>query len=420
MLVAGASTARAQSTDAGDAGSGTDSDSIAAVDTGFALGEPSKATPPYKVPAATTAPVFPTQPAPGNEYAAWEAWKAELKAKTGTSFDLYVNPTDQVILEHPDAGLNRGDIWYNFHLEQSLWQGARLVTDTRGGTGQGLNRYVENLFNLNQNEGEAAGIYVAHLYLEQRLFNDHFTMSVGKFDLVCKFDDNEVGSWNFIPYSLARDPAIPEPDHALGATARWDVTGWLYAQAGVADDGGNVTQTGFNTAFKSGEPYFGIFEAGIQPHLLGRPGTYRFIVWDESTTTARFVGGGEKHGDGGVALSFDQQITDHLGLFTRYGYSDPSIHKINDYWSVGGTYAGLIPGRDDDVLGAGVALALLSSGYRQTSGVASTQTQVDLHYTAAIRPWISVTPDIQLLVNPDHNPGPKTALIATLNVEMRF
>lgn len=418
LLATGATAARAQSYD-GDIG--MVGDGMAASDTGFAYGEPSKATPPYYVPPAPGSPeAEATQTTPGNWYQNWQAWKADLASKTGTTFDLYVNPSDQVYLGSSDSGINRAAIWYNFHLEQTLWHGARLVTNTRGGEGRGLDRYQDSLFNINKHTDDATGIYISHFYLEQKLFDDRLTLSAGKLDLLDTFDDNEVGSWNYIPYSLARNPSIPAPYHALGASARWDMTDAVYVQAGVADDGGTVTQTGFNTAFKSGEPYFGIYEIGIKPKFFGRPGTYRFILWDASTTDARFDGSGNKHGDLGAALSFDQQMTDQLGLFCRYGYADPSIHKINNYFSVGGTYTGLIQGRKDDVLGAGIAFAILSNDYRQANDVASTQTQVDLYYTAVIRPWISVTPDIQLLVNPDHNSGSNMAVVATLNVEMRF
>jgi porin len=427
MLIAGASTAHAQDS-AVDPGGDMDPDSLAVTDTGmigggggFSRSEPSKPTPPYQpTTAPSSQPSILTPPALGGWYEDWQALKAALKKETGTSFDLFLNPNDQAIVSGPGSPINRGVFWYNFHLEQQLWQGARLVTNTRGGEGDGLNRYFNSLMNTFRNAGEADAVYVSHFYLEQKLFDDRLTLSGGKMDLMDTFDTNEVESWNIIPYSLARDPSIPAPYHALAVEARWDVTNWLYAQAAVADDGGTVTQTGFNTAFKSGEPYFSMYEIGIQPKLFNRPGTYRFIVWDDTATNAEFLGGGEKHGDVGAALSFDQQITDHLGLFTRYGYSDPSVRMMNDYWGAGGTYTGLIPGRKDDILGLGVAQAILSNEYRQTTGFASTETQVDLYYTVYVEPWISVTPDFQVITNPDGTPGQSAALLAGLNVEMRF
>jgi porin len=424
LWMAGASTVYAQES-ANDSGGDMDSDSLAVTDTGmigggvgYARGEPSKPTPPYQ---ATTAPSSqPALIAPGDWYGTWQAWKASLQKETGTSFDLFVNPNESAIVSGPGGPIRREVLWYNFHLEQQLWEGARLVTNTRGGEGKGLDRYINSDMNVFRNAGEADAVYISHFYLEQKLFNDHLTLSGGKMDLMDTFDTNEVASWNIIPYSLARNPSIPAPYHAIAGAARWDVTDWLYAQAGVADDGGIVTQTGVDTAFRRGEAYFSIYEIGIQPKLLGRPGTYRFIVWDDTATNADFVGGGSKHGDVGAALSFDQQITDHLGVYTRYGYSDPSVRQMNDFWSAGGTYTGLIPSRKNDILGLGVAQAILSDYYRRTNGFATTETQVDLYYTIYIEPWISVTPDMQVFVNPDGIGGQAATLIAGLNVEMRF
>ena len=62
---------------------------------------------------------------------------------------------------------------------------------------------------------------------------------------------------------------------------------------------------------------------------------------------------------------------------------------------VGGiVYKGLIPGRDEDVLGAGVAWAKLNrSGALQ-------ETAVELFYKARITPWMSLQPDVQYIASP--------------------
>jgi hypothetical protein len=421
LLCGGTSVALGQAADdAGDnaAAAVDDNGGTAAVDLSPAFGEPSPPAPPYQQPPPLT-----TQPAPSDWYSQWLNLKKDLKDTTGTSFDLYLNPTDQAIVAGPGAGHNRGDIWYNFNLTQQLWDGASIVTNTRGGDGKGLNRYVDTLLNFNRNTDEAGGVYISHFYLQQKLFNDHLTLAGGKLDLADTFDDNAVATWNFMPYNLARDPSIPMPYHAIGLVARADFTSWLYAAAGVADDGGNVTQTGFNTAFKSAEPYFSMYEIGVEPKLLERPGTFRFLLWDEIADLAKFDNTGNIHGDVGAAISFDQQITDHLGLFTRCGYADPAIHPINVYWSAGGTYQGLIPGRKNDVLGFAVDQAEVSDDYRRVNGGSSSQSQVDLFYTIQIQPWICVTPDVQVVVNPTQSQfdnATNAVLVMALNFELRF
>ncbi|HEX3358798.1 MAG TPA: carbohydrate porin [Tepidisphaeraceae bacterium] len=400
--------------DMGDV-SPVDADSLSAADTGFAAGEPGPRTQPYQV-----LPETPPPPTPGDWYSQWQNWKSDLQKKTGTSFELYLNPAEQIVASGPAQGVNRGVLWFNFHLEQTLWQGARLVTNTRGGKGDGLNRYVDSLFNFNQHQGEHSRIYISHLFLEQKLFNDQLTLQAGKMDLLDNFDANEVGGWNFAPYGFARNPSIPAPYHAIGANVRWDPTKWLYMQAGIADAAGDSAETGVNTTFRDEEPYFSIYEIGLQPKFMGRPGTYRFIFWNNSGDVARFDGHGVEDGDNGVDISFDQQVTDHLGLFARYGFSNPLVRKMHHFISVGGTYAGPIPGRKDDTLGFGVSHAILSHDYREANDLSATETQFDVYYKIQVQPWITVAPDVQVVLNPDQDTSKSSAVIAGVYVEMHF
>ncbi|HEY7087335.1 MAG TPA: carbohydrate porin, partial [Tepidisphaeraceae bacterium] len=269
--------------------------------------------------------------------------------------------------------------------------------------------------------GEVNCIYISHLMLDQKLFNDKVEVNIGKLDLLDFFDTNEVDDWNIIPYSLARNPSIPAPYHVLGARGRVDPCEWLYLQAGIADAGGRASETGFNTAFDDDEPYFSIGEVGFKPKFLDRPGTYRFMVWHNSGDIAHFDGSGTKGGDTGFALSFDQQVSDRLGLSLRYGWSDPEVRRINHYISVGMSLNEPLPGRNHDVLGASLAEILVSDDYRDSNpGIESTATQVDLYYKIEMAPWITVTPDVQVILNPDQDTSKDFAVIAGVYVEMRF
>jgi carbohydrate-selective porin OprB len=397
-------------------------DQLTSLDTGFAPGEVPPANVPYQPTSQPSTAAPSTEPAtiaPGDWYGRWQAWKDQVKNKYGTSFDLYVNPADQFVVTGPGSGNNRGVWWYNFHLEQKLWEGARVVSNTRGGEGKSVNRYVDSLFNFDQHAGEASDIYISHLFFEQKLFTDRLTIDVGKVDLLDWFDDNEVNGWNIFPYSLARNPSIPAPYHAIGGRARVDVSDAVYVEGGVADAGGDVLETGLNTAFRSDEPMFSIVEVGIKPKLMNRPGTYRFIGWYNDGDIARFDGGVAAN-DCGFDLSFDQQVSDHLGLSFRYGYSNPSMRRINHYWSLGFSYTELIPGRKQDVLGASFANVIQSDAFRDATGADATETQFDVYYKIQIRPWFTVVPDLQVVLNPDQDPDEDVAVIASLFAELRF
>ena len=66
--------------------------------------------------------------------------------------------------------------------------------------------------------------------------------------------------------------------------------------------------------------------------------------------------------DLGFYLSFDQMLikenddandSQGLGGFFRYGYADGRRNDVQNFFSFGAQYQGLIEGRDNDVLGAG-------------------------------------------------------------------
>ncbi|MCK4276265.1 MAG: carbohydrate porin [Phycisphaerae bacterium] len=88
------------------------------------------------------------------------------------------------------------------------------------------------------------------------------------------------------------------------------------------------------------------------------------------------------------------------GLFARYGWADSDVSEIKCFWSAGAQYQGLIPTRDDDMLGFGVAQGRLVEDAGFTKGH---ETAMELYYNAAITPWLSISPSVQYIFNPGGN-----------------
>jgi len=87
-----------------------------------------------------------------------------------------------------------------------------------------------------------------------------------------------------------------------------------------------------------------------------------------------------------------------LGIFVSYfqAFSSGVIPAaaIGDDFLAGIVYRGLIPGRDEDVVGAGVAWAELFQGGTDQ------ETVVEIFYKARITPWLSLQPDLQYIASP--------------------
>ncbi len=366
-------------------------------------------------------PLEPPPPAPaGDWFDAWKRVKQDLADRYGTHLSLYIANTPQAVLNGRREGHLRNTFWWNLNLTQDLWPGGRLITNTRGGIGDGVGPLTADGLNTNWMSGEPDPLYVSHVLLEQKLLGDHLTFWLGKLDIDDHFDTNAAASWNFLSYSLARNGGIPVPWHTIGAVARFDPADWLYVQAGVVDAQGEFTETGFNTAFHDEDYTFSMAEVGFTAAPAGRTGHYRFLVWYDPQPVARLDGRGAERDDLGLAVSFDQQVTDSLTLFLRYGWSDPDLRRAEHFWSAGGVVAGPLPGRPKDELGLGVGQALIGDDFRRAAGSASSESIVELYYKIALTEYLHLTPDVQVLLHPGGDRDRDVGVVAGLRLSVTF
>ena len=301
--------------------------------------------------------------------------------------------------------------------------GGKVFAHAEGSWSEGIDASsVGSLFGVNDDAGGDRSIDVTELWYEQSLLGDKLRFRLGKLDLTggfeCRgcpvaFDGSAYANdetAQFLNGALVNNPTIPFPENGLGIAAYLQPLKWWYVAAGVADAQADARETGFNTAFHGRSDFFSIFETGVVPHLPSRngrlPGAYRIGLWYDPQPKDRFDGRGTKRDDAGFYLSFDQMVlkenaeeTDSqgLGLFARYGVADSDVNEIKSFWSVGAQYQGLIPTRDDDVLGFGVAQGRLS---RAAGFTASHETAMELYYNAKITPWLSLTPSAQYVFHP--------------------
>lgn len=326
---------------------------------------------------------------------------------------------------HRHAGRYSGiyDLEMALDLEKvKLVPGGRMYMLAEGGWSEGIDEpSVGSLFGVNFNAIGDRAMDVAQLWYEQSLAEDRVRIRAGKIDLTgtfeCQgcpvsFDGNTYANdatLQFLNGALSNNPTIPFPDPGLGAIVYVEPVDGFYLSGGVADADADFRETGFNTAFQGEDNYIAIFETGIIPRLPSPNGpmigAYRVGFWYDPQAKERFDGG-TKRDDTGFYLSFDQMAyrecsdeddTQGLGLFARYGLTDGDVNEIRQFWSLGAQYQGLLPGRDSDVLGAGLASGCLSP---QAGFGESNETVMEVYYNIMITPWLSLTPDLQYVANP--------------------
>jgi porin len=285
-------------------------------------------------------------------------------------------------------------------------------------------------------------------WYRQRLFDDRLEFRLGKLlnfaDLFDRniYADNYVNS--FMNRALVHNMTMPT-SLALGAFVKFWPTDWLYMQAAAIDaepdnDRNRRGTGGWHSAFHDGAHFRGYGEIGFVPHYLFKkalPGKYALGGWYDGAIKPVFRNtfGGLfatrlRNDDAGFYINVEQMLYKEqpdpkdqqgLGIFARYGYAPEEVNRIEHFWSVGAVYEGLFEHRDKDRLGFGVAQSILSDAYeREVDPLADRETVYELYYSIMVTPWLTITPDVQVITNPGGRNDARDALVGGLRIKLVF
>lgn len=359
---------------------------------------------------------------------------------------IYQLSLHSALSTHRHAGRYAGsyDLEVTFDLEKILRiPGGTFYVSAEGSWSDGLDASsIGSLFGVNADAGGYRGADVSQAYWEQSLMNGRLQFRIGKLDLTGGFEcrgcpvafdasayANDETS-QFLNAALVNNPTIPFPDSGLGAAVFLMPTEYWYLSAGAADAQADVRETGFNTAFHDEDYFFAIFETGAvvdMPSLTGpTPAMYRIGFWYDPQPKQRHHGRSVKRDDTGFYLSADQMVlkenadpndSQGLGMFIRYGLADSDVSDIKCFYSAGVQYKGLVPTRDDDVLGIGFAKGRL---VRDAGFAKEHESVLEVYYNVHVMPWVSISPSLQYIWNPGGADGVGNAFVAGIRVQMSF
>ena len=254
------------------------------------------------------------------------------------------------------------------------------------------------------------------------------------------FISGTFGAFTMIGTDLPNPPVYPLA--VPGARLRIGPSKLFYIQAGIYDgDSGaqalNSSGTHWNLGSQSNMLSF--YEAGYKLNQeeknKGLPGTYKvgaFLHTGKFTDVLRDNVGRSAIVSQGSPLMHDSNygfyfIVDQmfcreptkenvsqqgLGVFYRVGTAPDDRNRISFYSEGGLSYQGLLPGRDEDLFGMGIAYSQISEDVRQsgrddrdinrTTGIVlqDYETVLELTYQIAITPWWKIQPDIQYILHP--------------------
>jgi porin len=264
---------------------------------------------------------------------------------------------------------------------------------------------------------------VSEFWWERGILGGDIRVRIGKQDANAEFGVVDLGG-DFINASFGMQPNIPMPawpDQAMGVVTFFQLTDSLSFNVGVFDGAADGRTWGVSG---TGE-IFSIFELKAQWALCnGRlPGDMHVGVWHHN-------GDPEDPGDPNVTYAdnhgahfgFDQMIyresryeddDQGLGVFIHYGWAPEERNEVPDYVGGGLVYKGLVPGRDDDMTGVGVANVFFS----ERMGLPSDhETAIEVFHKLQLSPYIVIQPDLQIITRPSG--AERDAVVAGLRFEV--
>jgi porin len=158
------------------------------------------------------------------------------------------------------------------------------------------------------------------------------------------------------------------------------------------------------------------------------PGTYRVGLWNDPQPKANSNASRNHRDDVGFYLSCDQMLTKEnaepedsqgLAVFVRCGYASGRKNDIAGFWSVGFQYQGIVEGRDEDVLGAGLAQSIFSDSASGTY-TEDHESAIELYYNIHMAPWASVSPSMQYIADPGGNETVDDAVVVGVRAQVVF
>ena len=329
------------------------------------------------------------------------------------------------------------DLGVEMNLQKMLSiQGAAFILHAEGSApdAEGISgESVGDYFGVNGDAGGDYPIELSEVFWSQQV-GDFWTVLIGKMDTSAALDTNAYANdetLQFLSSALVNNPQIPI-DYALAVQLFYNPTETLSFAASVADGKGDMGESGFNTAFDGDDFYVCVLEAGYHPEIMELNGSYRVGLWHDTSDTESMKTGFEHQGNTGYYLSFDQMLFTEdnpeqgLGAFFRYGITDDEYNEVENFFSVGVQYHGLVPGRDHDTIGLGMAQGNLTQYYvvedddENEFVPEGDETLYELYYNVNICPWVQITPVIQYVVDPAASHEASDATVVALRSQIAF
>ena len=272
------------------------------------------------------------------------------------------------------------------------------------GRGKGADRDLEDLLFANLNtiaddnpEDESDHFDLLEAYYTQTFWDEKAFLLIGKTEPVILIDDNAFANAEdvqFVGKPFVNDPVLDSEDEFgplfAGSVSMFENLAFVLLYQSITAGG---SKSEYDKVFN--EPFIAA-QLVYSPTISGFEGNYRLYAWVALYDHPKLTDEEKSEKGWGVGVSFDQKVHSKIGLFLRAGYHNETVYDVPWFWSIGSELMGLVPGREEDTIGIGLA-GLIGNDDLEFH---DTEYHLEAYYRIALGEYFSITPDLQYVVNP--------------------
>lgn len=354
------------------------------------------------------------------------------------------------------------DYGVQLDLEELIgWQGATVQTLWLWIHGNAIEESLQDDLLTSSDLAGFDTFRMLDLWFQQNLLDDRLSLRVGQFTADTEFVRSAY-SGLFLNRSLGW-PALlaanlpgggpSTPLATLGARLAVHPTDWLTLQSAIFQ--GNVYDQktnphGFLWNLNADVRFFLINEMQFRwnsaESATRLPGQIKAGFWVQTGQSANPLAETTNTASLGGYLIFDQMLyreplvtgtksdakarspapsPQGMGSFARIGFAPPERSIVDFYFDACLVYTGLVPTRDVDRLGIAIAYGQLSSSAREVPTFRDSygdgcQMVLEATYQAQITPWMTIQPNVQLIISPGSQLNNDNAVVLGGSVAIRF
>ncbi len=316
----------------------------------------------------------------------------------------------------------------DLELAFSPLKGGQMTVRIHAGEGDGADRDLEaegGLFadvnTINDDNPGDDGVRLLDVFYTQTFFDGKFSLSVGKTEPLGFIDDNAFANdeyAQFVGKPFVNNPVLDSENEyaplvalSVAPAEEWALTVVVQSSSRPLldeDQQKGSFERVFDKPFAAGQVMFSPAPAGLE-------GNYRIYGWAQTYDHPRIAAEESEEG-WGIGLSLDQKIHEKAGLFGRFGYQNEDVYEVPWFWSAGASLKGLLPVREEDEWGLGIA-GLKANKDLEEDGM---ELHLETYWRFSIGEHFAVTPDLQYILNPLGDEDNDGLLVGTVRAEAYF